>query len=186
MKTLDQLVAEFRNKVEPVIGITGLSNPAENISDPLVQIIINALAGHERLEMELSNILNDLDIRTVSCDRLETLASLIGATKRSNLASTVMIAASGSNGTTIPINTVLRDSLLQKWLITESFTIIDGLGFGMARCEKAGVFTVNPHELLLLNPIAGISSLTNGAMIKTGFILESCEQFRVRILSGDF
>lgn len=181
MKTLPDLIQEFRDKVEPAIGVTGLSNPSENISDPLVQIVMHHLGGLAELHKSLDDWKNGFDIRYVDCECLDTRAALMGEVRRTNQPTKVQIAFCGTNGTVIPANTEFTDSLTTVWRLDSAVTIQDGIGFGVASSPN-GNYTPSEHELDIQSDIEGVSKAANGAILQEGYIEESCEQFRTRLL----
>ena len=181
--SLEALLADFRAKVEPIIGVTGLSNPAENIADPLVQIVMHALGGQAELEKRLTAFTAGFDVRTADCVQLEQAASLIGEARRTAIPSTVEIIFVGASGTLIPANTAFKDNYLGVWRLENPVTLINGLGFGVAK-STVGAYQVEAGELALASAIAGIQIATSGQMLSLGGAIETCEQFRARLLAG--
>jgi hypothetical protein len=85
MTTLNNLLIDAESKLSVLLGgTTTLSNPSENSNDPLVQIMLTALAGQVKLDEKILNRLYQLDIRTIDCECLEIIASLVGEFKRTN------------------------------------------------------------------------------------------------------
>lgn len=181
--SLEALVADFRTKVEPIIGVTGLSNPSENIADPLVQIVMHALGGQAELEKRLTEFTAGFDVRTADCNQLEQAAALIGETRRTAIPSKVEIIFVGASGTLVPANITFKDSYLGVWTLENPVTLTNGLGFGVAK-SAVGMYEVEAGELALAAPIAGIQLATSGQMLSIGGSVETCEQFRARLLAG--
>lgn len=181
--SLASLLADFRAKVEPVIGVTGLSNPSENIADPLVQIVMHALGGQAELEKRLTTFIAGFDIRTADCTQLIQAANLIGEQPRTAIPSKVEIILVGASGTLVPANTVFKDNYLGSWTLENPVTLSNGIGFGVAK-SAVGSYQVAAGELSLAASIAGIQLATSGQMLSVGGTIESCEQFRARLLSG--
>lgn len=181
--SLATLLDDFRAKVEPIIGITGLSNPSENIADPLVQVVIHALGGQAELERRLDLWSDRFDVRTAACNDLYLAAALVGEYPRSNQPSRVEIIFTGSTQT-VPANASFRDQYLGVWTLESPVNISGGIGFGIAR-SAIGDFSVMPGELQLVSQIAGVNIATSGMMASIGSVTESCEQFRARLLSGN-
>jgi hypothetical protein len=182
--TLSELIADFRAKVEPIIGETGLSDPRENIADPLVQAVIHPLGGLAELWQRLEKFQDGFDIRTADCDCLEWAASLVGETKRTNQPTRASIVFTGSDGTVIPANTEFQDGYAGSWNTESAIMIRNGFGFGVAR-SAVGNFEIAEGELSLTTPIAGVALATNIGIIEQGYLTESCEQFRGRLLSQE-
>ena len=180
MSVIDK-IAELESKIAPVLGATGLSDPANNIADPLVQIAAHAMGGQQAIEDKLTQFISGFDLSTASCDCLDIYAAYIGESKRANKPSIVSIIASGVEGSVIPKGLLLADNLGNDWTTTDAITISGGIGSGYAE-SPVGDYLVQPHELYA-NSIAGINAVTSGMMIESGYTIESCEQFRARLSS---
>lgn len=180
MSVIDK-ITDLESKIAPILGATCLSDPANNIADPLVQIAAHAMGGQQAIEDKLAQFISGFDLSTASCECLDIYAAYIGESKRANKASTTSVIASGAEGSIIPKGTKLVDNLGNDWTITSAITISGGIGSGHAE-SPVGDYLVQPHELSGGFP-AGISAITSGVMIESGYAIESCEQFRAR-LSG--
>lgn len=182
--TLDQLFADAESKISVVLGgTTTLSNPSENWPDPLVQIIGVALAGQKIIDDKISSQFDYFNIKTADCACLDTIASLVGEYKRENKSTKVGIIITGVNGYTLPTNTLFFDQLGRSWRTSTLITITNGVGVGKAVSSSYGEFLVSPQDLYLQTTIPEVSVATNTHVIEYGYTIESCEQFRTRLLN---
>lgn len=180
---VDTKLSELETALSVVMGgSTALSDPANNISDPLVQIAIHALGGLCAVETALQEFKSGFNIATASCDCLTILATLIGETQLTNKPSSVSISATGTNNTIIPAGTTYSDNFANTWTLQDQITIINGWGWGVA-FSAAGSYSVNTSELLIDTAIDNVNT-TNGQMIELGYLSEDCEVFRARLMSG--
>lgn len=182
---LSELLVDFESKLSGILGgATTLSNPSEHFDDPLVQVVLPLLAGQAEIDKKIDEKFNNFNIKEVSCDCLEVVASLAGYYRRNNKVTTVGIVIVGSNNTIVPTGTVLKDNLDQSWTTDYNVTIDCGIGFTTAHSMSFGYFPLLQGELVSDVDIPGVSKITNGFIIENGYVSETCEQFRSRILSG--
>ncbi|MDB4461453.1 baseplate J/gp47 family protein [bacterium] len=182
--TLDELLVDAETKLSGLLGgATALSNPSLYASDPFVQAILVALGGQADLDAKIESKFNNYDINTVSCNCIDTVASLVGETRHVNKPTTVSIVISGVNDITLPANSQFTDSTGNTWILDSETTIENGIGFGEAISSSSGEFNVVAGDLSLTNSVSGINIATNSGVIDLGFVEESCEQFRERLLT---
>ena len=182
--TLDQLFANAESKISTILGgTTTLSNPSENWPDPLVQTIGVALAGQQLIDEKINNVFNYYNIANANCACLDTIASLVGEYKRTNKSSKVGVVITGVDGYILPQNTTFLDDLGRSWKTDSKIIINSSVGIGTASSMTYGEFLVDSGKLYLQSPIAEVNIATNTQMLEYGYILESCEQFRNRLLN---
>lgn len=182
--TLDELLVDAETKLSALLGgATALSNPSLYASDPFVQAVLVALGGQADLDAKIEAKFNSYNINTVSCECIDAVASLMGETRHVNKPTTVSIVISGVDGLTRPANTQFTDSTGNTWILDNDITIENGIGFGQAISSSSGEFNVAAGDLYLTNDVSGINIATNSGVVELGFVEESCEQFRERLLT---
>lgn len=184
MTTLNNLLIDAESKLSVLLGgTTTLSNPSENSNDPLVQIMLTALAGQVKLDEKILNRLYQLDIRTIDCECLEIVASLVGEFKRSNKQTSAGLVVIGTNGTSIPANSQFKDNLGNIWFNEKEIIVENKIAFGKVLSTNFYNLNLSNNELYLVSAIEGISIATNTFILEQGYSEETCEQFRNRLLN---
>ena len=157
MTTLNNLLIDAESKLSVLLGgTTTLSNPSENSNDPLVQIMLTALAGQVKLDEKILNRLYQLDIRTIDCECLEIIASLVGEFKRTNKKTIAGLVVTGTNGTSIPANTQFKDNLGNIWFNEIEIIVENKIAFGKVVSTTFNNLNLSNNELYLVYTIEGI------------------------------
>ena len=184
--SLNQYIIDTEAQLNSLFGgATTLSNVNEHIDDPFTQSIVVPLAGLVEIEKKIASKFENFDIREVDCSCLDIVASMVGYTRRTNKKTTVQMFITGSNGTEVPTFTLLTDDNNQTWQTDYIAQIDCGVGFTTASSVSNGYFPIKNGELKLITSIDGVDKITNGVVLEQGYLEESCEQFRNRILSND-
>lgn len=116
---------------------------------------------------------------------LDSLAKLIGPTRKPSTFSTCAVTLFGTPGTTI-VDGLIRDSVAQQgvlWALPTTLTIPSGGTLNtLAVCQVTGSLNALPGQLnVIATPTAGWTSVTNTLSAALGQPVETDSQFRTRL-----
>jgi hypothetical protein len=181
IKTLREIIAENNSK-------TWGYYPAMNVNPPaamgtFISLFADGISDLWELGQDLYNIFDPDTATGVALDKLGSLKNL---TRLNATYSTVTLKFSGTVGTVIPAGTGVSVSNNETTIYqtNDSITITSGDPNPevIATCTLTGEINANAGTLtIMVNPIAGVSGVTNPDDAAVGRDIESDAEFRVRI-----
>lgn len=180
--TVQAKLSSLETRLSSVLGgATTVSNPAENASDPLVQLALAHAIGLHELETMFQKSSTLLDIRTSPCADLDKIGLMLGVPRNTNaITSKTLIVISGVSDTTVN-SLPMVDSKGVTWSLQSPVKIIDGFGVGIA-VSPQGKYVVDTGELVLTGTVGGVTAIRNYQMVEVGYLQEDCDSYRARLM----
>lgn len=176
-KTYDDLIEEAQNR-------------AKNLFDPNIQLSENSFFGlllqcyiffQDALWQELENTYNSAYIDTAVGVQLDGLVKYANIQRKQSTKATGVVTFTGVDSTVIPVGTLVASGDIQFTTTVESVISGGTVDINIEAEELGGDGNVNATTITtLINPISGVTSITNASATTGGQDEETDEELKDR------
>jgi uncharacterized phage protein gp47/JayE len=179
LKTIDDILASIRTRQQALFGAAFAAQLDTSVVGQLNGVFANEMAD---LWLLGQSVWRSRYPSTATGVSLDLVAQETGATRLPATSSTVTLTFSGSNGTIVPVGTVVAvDGSGAQFQTTEAGTISGGTVDLEAEALETGAVLAPAGTLtVMVSAIAGVTSVTNALDAELGTDIETDAAFRLR------
>lgn len=173
----DDIDQDQRANIDPALD--------QSANSPLGQLNGITAAALAELDGNILAVYRSAHVEFAEGESLDALVALNGVIRLSAAGSTVQLTLTGTNGTVIPIGSVVGSTItLHKYATEEEVTISGGTASVQARAIETGPQNDNSGTLTRIDtPISGWATSTNAADALPGRDIETDAELRLRRIS---
>ena len=177
-KRLDEILQELNSEMKSIFG-ENLNLSPQSPDGQVNGVILESLANLWEIAEDVYNSFNP---SAATGAALSNLVQFNGITRREASSSRVEINVTGTNGTSIPANSIVSTSDTGEQFATEDVILIEsGVGSGYVNSVNTGPIEALPNTLTKINtPITGWSTCDNALSATLGSDVESDPDLRAR------
>jgi uncharacterized phage protein gp47/JayE len=176
---LDEILADLQSKMVNIFG-ADINVEPDSIDGQTLGIFAEA---YDNLTQLTEQAYQNINPQTALGVALSRIVQLNGIRRIEGIKTTVTLTITGTPGTSIPINSNVRNPVTNEVFTTLSTVIIGSLGIVTVLAESVvvGVITAPPGTITKIdNPVFGWSSVTNSSPVILGRLEETDEELRIR------
>lgn len=176
-KTFDDLIQEAENRAKNLYG-TNIQLSENSFFGLLLQCYI---FFQDTLWQELENTYNAAYIDTATGIQLDNIVKYTNIQRKQAVKATGEVTFTGTNGTVIPIGTLVSTGEIQFETTVEGTITGGSVTVGIIASELGESSNVNANTITtIVNPIAGVTSVDNALATTGGQDEETDEELRDR------
>lgn len=153
---------------------------------PQGQMILNDTAMLTYAQNQAVLVANAYNVLTATGSALDVVANFWGYYRKQEVATVVACTFTGSDGTVIPIGSLVSDGT-NNYATLDEITISGGSATGQVQCVEPGAVVCASGAIdEIVTVISGWDTVSNTAAGVTGYDRETDNQFRARITANWF